>query len=446
MAPRSACPPPCEIAMKVFSRFSLAAFLLTVFVLLTFAECKLAVGQTETVLHNFGNNGDGAYPAGSLVFDKQGNLYGTTGSGGMKCKIQPVGCGTVFELSPNGSGGWTETVLYKFSGGSDGGIPVAGLIFDQNGNLYGTTSVGGSSCPRLPYGCGTVFELTSNSGGGWTESVLYSFKGRPDGASPSTALIFDQSGNLYGTTVEGGIPCPVSYYGCGTVFELTPYTGGGWTETIIYNFSGGTDGAFPLSDLIFDQVGSLYGTTEFGGQSCSGFGCGTVFQLTPSITGWTETVLYRFAAGSDGDTPTAGVRFDKAGNLYGTTSQGGKGCGGACGTVFELSSSNGGWTETVLYRFQGTPDGADPSSGVILDQVGNLYGAAGHGGTKKGGAIFKLTHSGSNWVESILYDFPPAPGGSDPAGGVVFGTLGGLYGTTVAGGADNEGVVYKIAP
>jgi len=336
----------------------------------------------EQVLYAFGANAQA--PAGNVIFDSSGNLYGTTLGGGTGQAIcaqgNYTGCGTVFELSPNGSGGWTETVLYNFRGGSDGWQPTGGLIFDEKGNLYGTTSSGGSA------GSGTVFELSSNGGGGWAETILYSFGASSgDGREPLAGLIFDQAGNLYGTTSSGGST------GGGTVFQLSPNGSGAWTETVLYNFQSSTSGETPEAGLIFDQAGNLYGTTFHGGNNACG--CGAVFELSPNGSGgWTETTLYTFGGHSnnDGANPAAGVIFDQFGDLYGTTVSGG--IGGFfpdgqfnAGTIFELSpNGSGGWRETVLYTFpfiDGVPNaGGVPSSGLIFGQSGDLYGTTSEGG------------------------------------------------------------------
>jgi uncharacterized repeat protein (TIGR03803 family) len=321
------------------------------------AQTLPAAAWMEKVLHNFNNNGtDGYYPRASLISDAAGNLYGTTIYG------STYGWGTVFELTPTTGGGWTEQVLHSFGNGTDGGEPRASLIFDAAGNLYGTTYGGGIYCHSIG-GCGTVFELTLTAGGNWTEAVLYNFGSfTDDGYEPSASLIFDAAGNLYGTTQFGGI------HGWGTVFELTPTTGGGWSEQVLLNF--GTGGAFPQAGLIFDAAGNLYGTTSEGGTNI-----GTVFELTPNVGGgWTETVLHNFGSGTDGSYPYAGLIFDAAGNLYGTTQYGGtyNSCSGGCGTVFELTPTAGGkWTEQVLLNFNGT-GGANPYAGLIFDAAGHL--------------------------------------------------------------------------
>jgi uncharacterized repeat protein (TIGR03803 family) len=295
-----------------------------------------------------------------------------------------------------------------FTGGSDGGVPYAGLIFDAGGNLYGTTSGGGSST------YGVVFELSPPSGGSspWNETVLYAFTGVDDGESPLASLIFDSKGNLYGIAFGGKA-------GYGVAFELTPPSGGSgpWNEAVLYTFHSRSDGAYPYAGLIFDSKGNLYGTTSNGGDTsgsnCKATrGCGVVFELSPPTGGsgmWTETTPYSFTGGSDGGYPDAGLIFDSKGNLYGTTGQGGNlsgsNCSGSsgCGVVFELSPPTGGtgsWTESVLYTFNGGGDGADPSAGLIFDAKGNFYGTAYSGGDMSGsncsgtggcGVVFELS-------------------------------------------------------
>lgn len=282
----------------------------------------------ESVLHSF-NGTDGGRPAGCLIFDAAGNLYGTTTG-------TPPSRGSVFKLTSGSDGKWTETVLHSFTGGKDGGIPFGGLIFDAAGNLYGTTSVGGA---YLYFG--SVFKLTPGPHGKWRETVLHAFSSKNgDGAYPYDSLALDAAGNLYGTAYAGGqMPC---FGGCGIVFKLAPETHGQWTETILYSFTGGADGGEPYAGLTFDQGGNLYGTTNFGGeqQVCSS-GCGVVFKLTPVKKGkWSETVLHAFS-GNDGEVPDGNLIFDADGNLYGTTLNGGDfNChidgGNSCGVVFKL--------------------------------------------------------------------------------------------------------------
>ena len=349
-------------------------------------------GWKETRLHTFNPNvKDGLGPYGGLIFDGAGNLYGTTGNGGSGRG------GTVFQLSPVVGGGWREKILHNFNynGGKDGIVPYASLIFDAVGNLYGTTLNGGpGSCTNRNgdvVGCGTVFELTPKADGAWTEKILHRFDNRgTDGYFPYASLVLDASGNLYGTTFYGGA------HGYGTVFELTPQAGGSWTETMVYSFcsqSFCTDGSVPFASLIFDAAGNLYGTTQQGGG-----GGGTVFELTPSGGGaWTESILASFSDSGDeaaeGTFPAARLIFDAAGNLYGTTASGGA---NGWGTAFELSpgAAGGVWTEKVLHNFNYNPyngtDGADPTCGLIFDAAGNLYGTTFSGGSGRYGTVFEI--------------------------------------------------------
>ena len=294
--------------------------------------------RTVNLLHQFGG-GDGAAPHAGVVLDAAGNLYGTTQDGGGSGTVCSGGCGVVFKLAPNPDGTWTESVLHRFTG-PDGNQPLAGLNFDAAGNLYGTTLYGGTQEE------GTVFKLAPNSNGTWTESVLYSFTG-PDGAGPAAGLTFDAAGNLYGTTIYGG---PAGCNGetgemCGVVFKLAPNPDGTWTESVLHSFfTAGDDGAGPYAGLTLDEAGNLYGTTVQGGSAACTDGCGVVFKLVPSADGtWTESVLHRFTGGADGAGPWAGLVFDAAGNLYGTTIQGGSAaCTNGCGVVFKLAPTASG--------------------------------------------------------------------------------------------------------
>ena len=349
-------------------------------------EVVISGPTTEKKLHNFGINGtDGVYPQAGLIFDAAGNLYGTTADGG------DYGVGTVFELTPNGSGGWTEKKLHNFGiNSADGNSPSASLIFDAAGNLYGTTQYGGDfPCDLL--GCGTVFELTPDGSGGWTEKKLHNFGiNEKDGIYPRAGLIFDGAGNLYGTTYQGGSgPCSS---GCGTVFELTPTDDGGWTEKKLHSFGlNSKDGIYPFAGLVFDAAGNLYGTTYQGGDfTCGDSGCGTVFELTRTGGRWLEKKLHNFGNGTDGANPYAGLTFDAAGNLYGTTAQGGDYNNG---TVFELTpNGSGGWTERKLHNFGiNNKDATLPQAGLIFDDAGNLYGTTAEGGDDSGGTVFEIT-------------------------------------------------------
>jgi uncharacterized repeat protein (TIGR03803 family) len=344
-------------------------------------------GWTERVIYNFRYGDDGAEPSGGLVMDGTGNLYGTTMYGSSH------NCGTVYELMPNGSGGWTEKQLHLFRrNNADGCRPYAGLIFDTQGNLYGTTYEGGS------LSLGAAFELSPNGSGGWTERVVHNFGMGTDGTNPAAPLTLDSAGNLYGTTVNSG------YAGCscGTVFEMTPNGDGSWTEKTLHSFGiGGVGGAFPYSPVIFDTQGNLYGTTSSGGTvTCGDEGCGTAYELTPNGDGgWTYKTIHNFGLyNGDGTNPIGGLILDSRGNLFGTTVNGGNfecqfTTNPGCGTVFQLApNGSGGWAESKLHNFGiVSSDGNQPFSGLILDSTGNLYGTTEYGGGNDDGTVFEVT-------------------------------------------------------
>lgn len=334
----------------------------------------LSADREETILHSFWG-GDGWQPRGPLIRNREGIAYGTTLEGGTLdgggCTF---GCGSVFELDKAGK----ETVLYGFPGGADGDQPSGRLVRDDAGDIYGITWFGGgSNCPNETNPCGDVFKLDKDS----KETVLHTFTGAPDGDGPSGGLVRDKAGDFYGVTGAGGnsTNCP---HGCGIVFKLDAKG----NETVLYNFTGET-GYAPNGPLLRDTAGNFYGTTVFGGtSSCD---CGVVFKLDSSGH---ETVLYSFKGGPDGARPAGGLVRDAAGNLYGTTTLGGAtGCTGGCGTVFKLDS---GGNETVLYTFAGSTDGANPNGGIVMDRAGNLYGTTLDGGDLSCflgcGVVFKL--------------------------------------------------------
>lgn len=394
-------------------------------------------------------DGDGSNSRAGLILDSSGALYGTTTFGGAN------GAGTVFKLArPAIAGGtWAETLLHNFGaidsfGRSDGSAPIAGLIAGASGALYSSTYHGGTGPCRA--GCGTVFML-SPEGAVWAETVLHYFVPSPaDGYLPN-AVISDASGVLYGTTALGGAT------GSGTVFELTPPSsaGGAWTFTILYSFNpngnipGGNtgDGYGPAAGLISDESGALYGTTANGGAN----GYGTVFKLTPPAAAggsWTETVLYSFTGGSDGGSPEASLIFDASGALYSTTTVGGL---YGQGTVFTLTPPrvrDGAWTETVLYSFAGLDSGAAPSgASLIIDSSGALYGTTLTGGANGLGTVFKLAppaRADGTWVETVLYSFTGGNDGSYPFAGLIADASGSLYGTTSQGGANGGGTVFQL--
>lgn len=403
------------------------------------ATSTLASAQKASVLYSFHDSGrDGYAPYAGLVFDAAGNLYGATTTGGI------YNGGTIFELSPNGSGGWTRKILHQFTlYGRGGYAPYGSLVLDTAGNLYGTTAYGGS------VDLGTVFELTPAQGGSWEENVLYSFgRFNSDGVIPFSGVTFDAAGNLYGTTSRGGAGCFGS--GCGAVFELTPTAGGGWKEEILHRFQvHGVDGISPIGGVILDASGNLYGTTSVGGDpQCAGDGglpgCGAVFELSPNADGsWTETLLYAFTINFwDGTYPYSGLVFDKSGNLYGTTYEGGR---GGQGTVFELMpQKDGSWDEKIVHAFGEQPgDGSTPYAGVTVDAAGNLYGTTIFD-VYVTGTVFELTPApDGNFTEIILHRFKGTDG-SEPFGGVILDAGGNLYGTTASGGPNGGGTVFEI--
>lgn len=394
-----------------------------------------AAASKYKVLYRFTGGGDGSQPDAGVIFDTSGNLYGTTFWGGDN------GDGTVFKLTLNGDGTWTETVLHSFGGSGDGANPTANVVFDAVGNLYGVTWVGGT------YGLGTVFQLTPNSDGSWSENLLHSFTGSGDGDIPNTSLIFDTLGNLYGTALHGaraGCDNNESHGGCGTVFEMTPNSDGTWTFNAIYSFKGGRDGGGPdHGALVFDAAGNLYGTTvKYGILNCA-WDCGTVFELTPTSSGgWTEKVLLRFR-GSNGLRPEGTLVFDGAGSLYGTTSQGGR---HGQGNVFKLTPASGGkWSQQIIHDFTGGKDGGASNGGVVFDAAGNLYGTTSGGGAHGYGTAFKLIpQSNGKWTEQVLHQFLGF--GANPGGVVVFDAVGNIYGTASNDSTGGPGLVYEIIP
>jgi hypothetical protein len=419
----------------------------------------------EKVIYSFQGGTDGAVPAGGMVFDKSGNLYGATEDGGANGCNSPGPCGTVFELSPPAKPGgtWTEKVLYVFKGQAygDGATPEGSVIIDNAGNLYGTTGYGGTgSCALLggPVGCGTVYELSppAQAGDPWTEKVLYSLQGGNDGYVATGNLVFDRAGNLYGATLFGGgqgTTCDSLYGGnCGTVFELSPpkTEGSPWTEVVLHSFSGGTDGAVPNGGLVVGPDNGIYGTTFYGGNaSCAGLegtGCGTVFRLARAkeAGAWSESLIHVFTDGVDGSWPDAGLTIDPTGYLYGTS----------ISTVFRLappSKNAHAWEETILYEFGNEAWG--PEGPLLLGKADKLYGTT-YSSQQFSGTVFELqpdVADGGPWSFDLLYGFSPGGDGGQPVGSLTFHT-GQLYGTTQKGGTGTAcgfagcGAVFEVFP
>src|SRR6266496_3165405 len=372
-------------------RFTPGRILLLIAAALVLPSTVNASGTFRTVFEF--NSVGGGTPYAGLTLDSAGNLYGTTADGGTSSR------GTVFKLTRNLDGTWTESTLHSFQGGSDGSFPNAEVVFDSAGNLYGTTNNGGG-CQSYTFGCGTVYKLTPQADGTWTETILYKFTGGADGSGPyNSGALLDAAGNFYGTTVEGG-------KGYGVVFKLTPNPDGSWSEHVLHTFAGGFDGAKPLGGVVSDSAGNLYGETSLGGGHNN---CGSVFKLGLNSNGsWSKTVLHSFcSSSSDGNVPLGGLAFDSAGNLYGVTFYGGS---GGDGTVFRLKhDSDGSWSYRKIHTFLGTPARA-PAAGLTIDAAGIIYGTTKLGGSANKGVIFKLTHNpDGSWTLKVLHNFLGKP-------------------------------------
>jgi uncharacterized repeat protein (TIGR03803 family) len=372
-----------------------------------------AQAQTFSVIHNFTGGSDGANPLSGFLISN-GNLYGTASSGGSS------GAGVVFELSTSGQ----ETVLHEFAGGKDGASPEGRLAI-SGGILYGTTTSGGA------YNAGTIYRVTLAG----KETVIHSFNGKNGGANPVAGLAVDNAGNLYGTTTAGGAS------GNGVVFELVAPTvaGGEWIGKVLYSFGTGTDGATPVGGINFDASGSLYGTTSAGGM----YGYGTVFQLTHSVSGWTENILHHFALQDDGGVPYAGLVRD-GDNLYGATTDGGAGGSNGGGTVFELTPSGESWTFTVLYSLSGW--GISGSFRNLLMESGKIFATTHCDGANDAGTVYELTLSGGTWTYNQLYVFTGGTDGLYSFSNLASDGQGNLYGTTNQGGANGYGDAFKVTP
>jgi uncharacterized repeat protein (TIGR03803 family) len=398
------------LRMTVFVRSFLALIVVLGF---TGFGSSSVQAQTFSVVHSFTGGTDGIHPMAGLVMDSAGNLYGTTTQGG------DFGAGTVFEYSSTGE----ETILYNFTGGADGGDPEASLLMIGSA-LYGTTVSGGAS------GAGTVFEVTLAG----KQTVLYSFTGQADGSAPGASLVRDSAGNLYSTTNLGGA------FGDGAVFKLVhpkaPSTV--WTEQVLYSFGVGQDGINPVAGVSFDSKGNLYGTTSSAGE----YGNGNVFQLTISGSTWTENILHQFEMLSDGGIPYAGIVTDHAGNLYGATSDGGSD-GNEGGTIFEMSPSNGSWTFTALYSLPGW--GISGSFRNLLVTGSKIYATTHCDGANGAGTVYELTRSPKGgWTYTLLYSFTGGTDGQFSFSNLVLDRAGDLYGTTADGGLYGCGGLFKI--
>lgn len=413
----------------------------------------IAQAQTFNVIHTFTGGADGDSPSAGLTLDAGGNLYGTSSHGGYTGGSCPKGCGTVYQLKRSGSN-WIFGRLYVFTESPDGAFPMGGVSFGPHGALYGTTYLGGTNDN------GTIFKLTPPAipcpSCPWTESVLYRFQGGSDGMWPEGDLHFDPQGHIYGTTTEGGVYAGhcrgfmLPTLGCGTVYQLTPSLGS-WTHRVVYRFQGPgdnyADGVSPYSGVILDNAGNLYGTAVMGGAG-GYWGCGVVFKLSPSGNNWIQRVLYRFLNGSDGCYPKGGLIFDRSANLYGAVYEGGVNRGG---TAYELKPSNGAWRFNLLYSFfSGTSFNFGPDTRLTMDAAGNLYGTTNSEGAYGNGSVFKLSMLNGAWTYTSLHDFTGGNDGGGPPSNVILDAKGNLYGTAQYGGQGpceyGCGVVWEITP
>ena len=400
---------------KKSGRFNPAGILVsTIIAVITLAGSAWPV--TYKVLYKFGSFPDAQSPEAGLVFDSAGNLYGTTYNGGTG------DVGAVYELSPV-PGGWTEKVIYSFTGGADGGRPVSTLVLDAKGNLYGTTEYGGAG--SLSYG--VVFELSPPTPGGtkWTEKVIHTFMGGTDGVAPLGGVVFDGHGNLIGTTSAGGTT------NLGTIFELSPFTGG-WSKSLIHTFQGGNDESVPQGKLTIDSLGTIYGTARGG--------VGSIYRLTRSSSGhWIYHQVYCFCTGGGGVSPFGGLAVDNSFHIYGTT-YGGFGNG----NVFELAIPS----PIQIKELNGTTDGGGPLGGVVLDALGDVWGTASFGGDHGVGVVFNAARVGGKWKYAVAYSFGgiSKSDGATPITDLIFDAAGHIYGTTYSGGATNGGTVFEVIP
>lgn len=409
---------------------------------LFFCLTCLTQAQTFNVINQFDGNPNWM-PYSGVTLDPGGNLYGTT---------TQEGVGTVYKLKHT-QNGWTISTLFQFDegGGPHGSWPWAGVVFGPDGALFGTTDAGGTNNKGLVYKLTPPRTTCRSTRCYWTETVLYNFAGGSDGAYPGYGnVIFDHAGNVYGTTTSGGAS-PACPSGCGVVYELS-HSAAGWTEQVLHRFAGGTDGADPLSGLLLDAAGNLYGTTAEGGGTRCQHGCGTIFELSPSGNDWTERILYRFQGENDGANPLGTLVPDPSGNLFGSTTNYGSQGGG---TVYELLPAGETWTFFLLYSL---PESAFPGGGpgqLARDSRGDLYGVTLFGGDNGTGSVFELTPQNGLWVYTPLHSFSAGlgiPDGYEPLGAPVLDSNGNLYGTASEGGVnacDFEiqcGTVWEITP
>jgi uncharacterized repeat protein (TIGR03803 family) len=391
---------------------------------------QLVQAQTFTVLHTFTGGSDGGNPRTGLMIDQGGNFYGTAFSGGGF-----GGGGLAFKFT-HATGGWILTPIYDFSNGNQGFSPDSVLV-QFGGAIYGTNYHGGNNDNGSVFKLRPPATICPTTDCLWNATFLYEFTGEPDGSVPIGGLVFGQDGNIYGSTQYGG-----GQDNPGTIYELTP-SGGGWTETVLYRFTGGSDGSY-INGIIMGPDGNFYGTALYGGDGNRG----TVFELARSGSGWAFSVLHTFQGGADGQSPTAGLMMDPSGNLYGTTAALGPDGGG---TVFELTLVNGSWTFNTVYGFAGQGT-CGPYAALTMDSQGSLYGTTYCAGPHTAGTIFKLTNSNGSWVQTVLHTFTDGVDGGFPYSSVSVDANGNTYGTTLYGGLQGTnclqgcGVLWEVTP
>jgi uncharacterized repeat protein (TIGR03803 family) len=389
-------------------------------------------GSKFQVVHTFTGGTDGAYPSSPLL-DRSGTLYGVTPDGGSLTGCNSYGCGTAFKLLQE-DGHWKEYDFYSFSAATNGDYPapIGALAPDSRGDLYGIQAEAGDPTCN----CGGVYQLTL-SDGIWTQNILHNFTGggSGDGAYPASGLVQDAAGNFYGTTEGGGVNMN------GTIFELTQNTDGTWAYAVIYEFgaTSSNDAEIPYGPLTIDSSGNLYGTSESGGE----YGYGAVFRLSPNGAAWTEAVLFNFTLDYGSYPEPYGVVLDGVGNLYGVTLDGGA---YAVGTIYKLTSAVGFWNRTVLHTFSGSGDGAYPYGGLTIGPTGVLYGTTGYGGSYGYGNAYEFALTNGKWKQTVLHQFTNSTDGAHPLAGVILDQLGNVYGTTQQGGAAGFGVAFEITP
>jgi uncharacterized repeat protein (TIGR03803 family) len=388
-----------------------------------------AASAASKVVFNFTGGKDGGNAATDIVFDSAGNAYVTTVVGGK------YGCGTVDKLTPT-AGSWTPTTLWAFTCFFDGKNPHGGVTLDAQGNIFGTTVAGGGGGVCVGDGCGVVFRISAKTHG---ERPIYNFTGGRDGFGPGGRVVFDTAGNLYGTTPDGGKPGGCSGQGCGVVYQLS-FHHDHWVQTVLHTFTGKNDGAVGSLGPLLISGGSIYGVAELAGANQAG----VAYKLSPSSTGWTFSVLYPFKGTPDAGFPYGGLIADANGNLFGTTYFGGSSGNGA---IYELMPRPmGHYAERVLYSFSGGADGGNPTTTLVADQAGNLYGTTSAGGGSCGcGVVFKL--DALTGTESVLHTFGSTrTDGAYPYYALTPGAGGMLFTATVAGGTFGQGTVFGVTP